>query len=146
MLFKIKKRFCYKNYLLLLFLLIPGYIFAIPSIYYCPSPQAFKKADKNLTAETNFHNFKYHWTASDKTPSQFPEYPLTFKGADLVNCKDGLCEIECYYFSNIEAHLMTATMKSTQNLHIYQKQNAYLKNFSCQYTEHVDCPFLINYF
>ncbi|WP_150466539.1 hypothetical protein [Francisella sp. SYW-9] len=135
-----------KNHLLFILFIFPGYIFAIPSIYYCPSPQAFKKVDKNLTAETNFHNFKYHWRASDKTPTQFPEYPLTFKGADLVNCQGELCEIECYYFSNIESHLITATMKSTPNLHIYQSQNAYLKNFSCQYTEHVDCPFTIDYF
>ncbi|WP_245806496.1 hypothetical protein [Francisella halioticida] len=138
--------FCCKKYLLLLFFLITACMFATPSIYYCPSPQDFKKIDKDLTAKTSFHDFKYLWTAKDQIPTQFPEYPLTFKGADLVNCQGELCEIECYYFSNIEAHLITATMKSTQNLHIYQKQNEYLRDFSCQYTEHVDCPFVINYF
>ncbi|MED7788156.1 hypothetical protein [Francisella sp. 19X1-34] len=146
MTFKIKKIFYFKNYLLLLFFITPVCLFSTPSIYYCPSPQAFKKIGNSLTAETNFHNFKYQWTAKDQIPTQFPEYPLTFKGANLVNCQGELCEIECYYFSNIEAHLITAIMKSSQNLHVYKKQNAYLKDFSCQYTEHVDCPFVINYF
>ncbi|MED7819221.1 MULTISPECIES: hypothetical protein [unclassified Francisella] len=135
----------YKKALLLIILIYPLYSLANTTIYYCPSPQNFKTTIKGLTAETNFHNFKYSWVAKDQIPTQFSEYPLTFKGADIVNCKDKICDIECFYYSNIEAHLITATMKSTQNLHIYQEQNSYLKNFNCQYTEHVDCPFIINY-
>ncbi|NDT90789.1 hypothetical protein FWI01_06595, partial [Francisella tularensis subsp. holarctica] len=67
-----------------------------------------------------------------------------FKGANLVNCKDSLCDLECYYYSNIEGHLITSTMHSNQNVSIYKYPNHYLQNFSCQYTEHVDCPFVVN--
>ncbi|WP_044247378.1 hypothetical protein [Francisella hispaniensis] len=117
---------------------------AKPIIYYCPTPEDFINENNKLIAKTKYHQFEYTWLAQDITPSQFLEYPLTFKGANLVNCKDSLCDLECYYYSNIEGHLITSTMQSNQNISIYKYPNHYLQNFSCQYTEHVDCPFVVN--
>ncbi|AIT08541.1 hypothetical protein LO80_00170 [Candidatus Francisella endociliophora] len=128
----------------IILLFLTNFLIAAPITYYCPSPQDFIQKNQKLTAKTKYHEFKYSWIATDQTHSQFPEYPLTFKGANLVDCKSNLCDLKCYYYSNIEGHIITSTIQSNNRLHIYKYPNHYLKNFSCQYTEHVDCPFIIN--
>ncbi|AJI53253.1 hypothetical protein LA55_1606 [Francisella philomiragia] len=133
-----------KKLIFVLLLLYSCNAIAWQVVYYCPTPEDFINTNNKLVAKTRYHQFKYTWLAEDKTPSQFPEYPLTFKGANLVNCKGGLCDIKCYYYSNIEGHLITSTISSTKNISLFEYPNRYLNNFSCQYTEHVDCPFLVD--
>lgn len=111
--------------------------------YYCPAPEDFKRSNQTLIAKTNFNHFQHTWFAKDSTLSIYPEFPITFKGANLINCKNNLCELKCYYYSNIENHLITASIKSNIKLRVNQLPNLYLRNFNCQFPEHVDCPFII---
>lgn len=113
-------------------------------IYYCPTPEDFKNINNKLIATTRFHGYSHTWQTHDSISTQFPEYPLTFKGANLINCRNNLCDLRCYYYSNIEGHIITSTIKSDKIIFIFEHPNRYLFNFSCQYTEHVDCPFIIN--
>lgn len=111
--------------------------------YFCPTPEDFKQTDGTLKATTKYNNFKHSWIGHIVSPSQYPEFPITFAGANLVDCKNNLCNIKCFYYSNIEKHLITSTIKSNNNIKIYKQPNIYLKNLSCQFFEHIDCPFYV---
>ncbi|APC97831.1 hypothetical protein [Francisella frigiditurris] len=119
---------------------------AFPSRYFCPASEDFKQENNQLVATTNYYDIKHTWVGFDKNPSGFPESPQLFKGATLANCKDGTCDLVCVYYSNVEDHTIEASSNhkpNQTNFIINENINAYLKNFQCQFTEHVDCPFIV---
>ncbi|MDE5018689.1 hypothetical protein NAI67_11160, partial [Francisella tularensis subsp. holarctica] len=76
----------YKNLIFISLFIYALNVFDKPIIYYCPSPEDFINLNNKIIAKTKYHQFEYSWLVQDITQSQFLEYPLTFKGENLVNC------------------------------------------------------------
>lgn len=127
-----------------LLLVFSSNIYAESIRYFCPSPHDFKQINGSLKATTNYNGFKHDWNGKVKSPSQYPEFPITFAGANLTNCKNNICDVKCYYYSNIENHLITANIDSNKLIQIYEQPNTFIKNLNCQFFEHIDCPFYLN--